>query len=85
MVKLSSVVTFFLIFLVLIYQKFISFFTKSNCRFYPTCSTYMILSLREFGCIKGLILTILRLLKCHPFHSGGQDFLPLKIKDKSEY
>jgi len=45
----------------------------------------MILSLREFGVIKGIILTILRLCKCHPFHAGGDDLLPSKIKDKSEY
>ncbi|AYN24485.1 membrane protein insertion efficiency factor YidD [Buchnera aphidicola] len=85
MVKLSTIVVFFLTFFVLIYQNCISFFMQPNCRFYPTCSSYMILSLRRFGVFKGLILTILRLCKCHPFHEGGDDLLPLKVKNKSEY
>lgn len=85
MVKLSTIVVFCLTFFISIYQSYISFFMPSNCRFYPTCSTYMILSLRKFGVIKGIILTILRLFKCHPLHEGGEDLVPLKIKDKSEY
>lgn len=85
MVKLSSIIVFFLTFFILFYQKYISFFMQSHCRFYPTCSTYMILSLRKFGIIKGIFVTILRLLKCHPFHAGGNDLLPSKTKEKSEY
>ncbi|QCI18588.1 membrane protein insertion efficiency factor YidD [Buchnera aphidicola] len=85
MVKLSSIIICCLSFFILIYQYCISPFMRSNCRFYPTCSTYMLLSLRRFGVIKGIILTIVRLLKCHPFHLGGCDLIPLNTKDKSEY
>ena len=55
------------------YQRFISPFTGSACRFYPTCSSYSIQSLEKYGLLKGLGLTIVRLVKCHPFHPGGYD------------
>jgi len=84
MVKLSSIIVFCLTFFILIYQNCISFFMRSHCRFYPTCSTYMILSLRQFGAIKGIFLGILRLLKCHPFSFGKNNLLLFKIKKKSE-
>jgi len=44
----------------------------------------MILSLRQFGAIKGIFLGILRLLKCHPFSFGKNNLLLFKIKKKSE-
>ena len=47
-----------------------------NCRFHPTCSAYAIQALQEHGVLKGLWLTARRILKCHPFHSGGVDFVP---------
>ena len=58
------------------YQKFISPLFPPTCRFYPTCSQYSIEAIRKYGALKGIYLTIRRLLKCHPFHSGGYD--PLK-------
>lgn len=65
-----------LIYLVRFYQKFISPLKGPTCRFYPTCSQYSIEAIRKYGALKGIYLTIRRLLKCHPFHSGGYD--PLK-------
>ena len=58
------------------YQKFISPLFPPTCRFYPTCSQYSIEAIRKYGALKGIYLTIRRLLKCHPFHPGGYD--PLK-------
>jgi putative membrane protein insertion efficiency factor len=43
------------------------------CRFYPTCSQYSKQALEKYGLIKGILFTVLRLLKCHPFHPGGYD------------
>jgi hypothetical protein len=57
------------------YQKISSLFPRV-CRFYPTCSEYMISALEKYGIIKGALLGIKRLLKCHPLHPGGYD--PLK-------
>ncbi|WP_343154268.1 membrane protein insertion efficiency factor YidD [Buchnera aphidicola] len=85
MVKLSSIIISCFSFFVLIYQYCISPLMRPHCRFYPTCSTYMLLSLREFGIIKGIKLTIFRLLKCHPLYPNRCNIAPLNIKDKSEY
>ncbi|QFQ31875.1 membrane protein insertion efficiency factor YidD [Buchnera aphidicola] len=85
MVKISSIIVRFLSFFILTYQYCISPFMQSRCRFYPTCSTYMLLSLRKFGFIKGVILTIFRLFKCHPLHSNECNSISLNAKDKSEY
>ena len=65
-----------LIYLVRFYQKFISPLKGPTCRFCPTCSQYSIEAIRKYGALKGIYLTIRRLLKCHPFHPGGYD--PLK-------
>lgn len=57
------------------YQKFISkyIFTGNNCRFYPTCSQYSIEAYKKYGFIKGTILTVKRIARCHPFNDGGYD------------
>ncbi|QKS73115.1 membrane protein insertion efficiency factor YidD [Paenalkalicoccus suaedae] len=60
------------------YQRFISRYTPPTCRFYPTCSQYGIEALRVHGVFKGSYLTIIRLLKCQPFHPGGHDPVPPK-------
>ncbi len=65
-----------LIYIIRLYQKYISSNTPSTCRFYPTCSTYSIQALEKYGAVKGTYLSIKRILKCHPFHPGGYD--PLK-------
>lgn len=63
------------------YRKFISPIKPPTCRFYPTCSEYGLESYKRFGAIKGTYLTVVRILKCHPFHPGGIDLVPEK-KDK---
>ncbi|MFT9497757.1 membrane protein insertion efficiency factor YidD [Anaerosolibacter sp.] len=65
-----------LIWMVKIYRKYISPLKQPSCRFYPTCSQYALDALSRYGAIKGTILSIKRILKCHPFHPGGHD--PLK-------
>lgn len=66
----------FLLFLIKIYQKYLSPMLGKNCRFYPTCSQYTYEAIQKYGCFKGIFLGIKRILKCHPFHPGGND--PLK-------
>ena len=60
------------------YQRFISPLKRPSCRFYPTCSQYMLESVRRFGAFKGFYLGVKRILKCHPFHEGGFDPPPEK-------
>lgn len=62
-----------LIILIRFYQIVISPLFAPCCRFYPSCSEYAIVALREHGPLKGSRLALLRLLKCHPFHPGGYD------------
>lgn len=65
-----------LIALVRIYQLAISPLKPPSCRFTPTCSQYAIEALRKHGPIKGLYLTIRRLLRCHPWGGSGYDPVP---------
>jgi hypothetical protein len=62
--------------LVLFYRKFISPLKPPTCRFYPTCSAYALEALDKHGAIKGSVLTVKRIVKCHPFHPGGFDPVP---------
>ncbi|BDR56189.1 membrane protein insertion efficiency factor YidD [Xylocopilactobacillus apis] len=58
------------------YQKFISPIFPPSCRFYPTCSSYMIVALKKHGPILGLIMGVARVLRCNPFNRGGIDHVP---------
>lgn len=55
------------------YQYLISPCMLPCCRFYPSCSEYALLSIQRHGVMKGLWLTGLRLLRCHPWAKGGYD------------
>ncbi|MCK5385448.1 MAG: membrane protein insertion efficiency factor YidD [Alphaproteobacteria bacterium] len=41
----------------------------SNCRYYPTCSSYAKEAFKRHGALKGLILSIMRISRCHPWSS----------------
>ncbi|MFD1430484.1 MULTISPECIES: membrane protein insertion efficiency factor YidD [Lacticaseibacillus] len=58
------------------YQRFISPLLPPSCRYYPTCSTYMIQALFKHGAVKGLIMGLARILRCNPFVPGGLDPVP---------
>ncbi|WP_188631422.1 membrane protein insertion efficiency factor YidD [Lentibacillus kapialis] len=64
--------------LIKFYRKTISPLKPPTCRFFPTCSEYGLVAFRRFGFFKGGYLTIKRIGKCHPFHSGGVDLVPEK-------
>jgi putative membrane protein insertion efficiency factor len=49
----------------------------SHCRFYPHCSAYAIEALDTHGAARGALLATRRLLRCHPWHPGGYDPVPL--------
>ena len=55
------------------YKLFLSPLLPSACRFYPTCSEYMIEAVRKYGTARGVWLGLRRLSRCHPFHEGGFD------------
>ena len=47
--------------------------SHSLCRFYPTCSEYTKIKIKEKGFFKGTILGLKRVLRCHPFGKSGYD------------
>ena len=55
------------------YRYLISPWLGNRCRFYPSCSEYAEQAIVEHGVGKGLILSVWRLLRCHPWHPGGYD------------
>lgn len=66
-----------LIALVRFYQRNISPYKGgSSCRFIPTCSQYALEALEKYGAVKGSLLAIRRILRCHPFSAGGYDPVP---------
>lgn len=73
---LRSFFTAILTLLVKFYQYAISPLTPSSCRYTPTCSEYSIQALKKHGPIKGLYLSIKRILKCNPWGGSGYDPVP---------
>ena len=73
---LTNSIKWVLITLVRIYQWTLSPLLGKNCRFYPTCSSYMIQAIETHGILKGLWLGTKRLVKCGPWHDGGIDPVP---------
>ncbi len=66
-----------LIAMVRFYRKNISPYKGgSSCRFIPTCSQYALEALEKYGALKGSLLAIRRILRCHPFSAGGYDPVP---------
>ncbi|ENK1245085.1 membrane protein insertion efficiency factor YidD [Clostridium sporogenes] len=65
-----------LICIIKMYRKHISPLKRPSCRFYPTCSQYAIEAIEKYGALKGTLISIKRILRCHPFNKGGYD--PLK-------
>lgn len=52
--------------------------SHTKCKYYPTCSNYAKEAIETFGSIKGVYLTIRRILRCNPFSKGGIDLVPKK-------
>lgn len=66
----------FIIIPVRIYQLTISPFLPPACRYYPSCSHYMIQAVQKHGAIKGVFYGLRRLLRCAPWGSWGYDPVP---------
>lgn len=60
------------------YQRWISPALGPRCRFAPSCSAYAADALRTHGLVRGSWLAVRRLARCHPFHPGGHDPVPLR-------
>lgn len=59
-----------------VYQWCISPLFPASCRYYPSCSAYAITAIKRHGAFWGVLLTIWRILRCHPWVEGGFDPVP---------
>lgn len=67
------------------YQKYISPGLPPSCRYYPTCSSYMIQAVEKHGALKGTAMGTSRILRCHPFAQAGVDHVPDHFSLKRNY
>ena len=56
-----------------LYQATVSPLLGQRCRFAPSCSAYAREAVRRHGVRRGGWMAMRRLLRCHPWHSGGWD------------
>ena len=56
-----------------VYKNVISPYHPPVCRFVPSCSDYAEAAIERYGLIRGGIMAVARVLRCHPFSRGGYD------------
>ncbi len=59
------------------YQVMLSPWLGASCRFHPSCSSYALEAVGRHGAARGSWLSLRRVARCHPFHRGGFDPVPL--------
>ncbi len=80
---MGKVLSAIFIFLIKVYQYALSPLLGSNCRYSPTCSSYTIQAIQEWGPLKGSWLGLKRIGRCHPWGGEGYDPVPPK-SDKTQ-
>lgn len=73
-------ITIVVLLFVKLYKWTISPLLPHTCRYYPSCSGYMYMAIKEWGVMVGLYLGIKRLFRCRPKQPVGEDFVPQNIK-----
>ena len=75
---LNKIVTQFLLGLIKVYRLILSPWFGSACRYNPSCSRYAEQAIMHHGIVKGLYLSMMRILRCHPWGGQGDDPVPIK-------
>ena len=72
-----------LILLITGYQRLVSPYFPTSCRFDPTCSSYAKEAIQTHGALKGTVLSVIRIGKCHPIKllGGSEGYDPVPKKD----
>lgn len=68
------------IFLIGLYRRLISPAIPRRCKYHPTCSEYSVQALREWGLLRGMAMSVWRLLRCNPFSHGGFDPVRKRVR-----
>ena len=66
----------FLLVSIRLYQLSLRPWLGHSCRFYPTCSDYAAQAIQTHGSLRGGLMSLRRVLRCHPWHAGGLDPVP---------
>lgn len=75
--RIAGLIKKLLILMIRGYQIFLSpLKVRTHCIYTPTCSQYAIEALTRYGVVKGLWLSVKRILRCHPWAEGGYDPVP---------
>lgn len=74
--RTGRILTFPFIGLIWVYKLLIRPVIGPRCRYLPTCSDYALEALETHGVLRGLWLTMRRLLRCHPWGESGYDPVP---------
>ncbi len=61
-----------------LYRAIISPLYGDVCRYYPSCSSYALVSVQQHGVVRGIWLSARRLARCHPWAPGGFDDVPVR-------
>lgn len=75
------------VYLIRLYQRWISPLSPPHCRFVPSCSHYAVEAVDRFGVVHGGWLSVKRIIKCGPWHPGGIDPVPkkqMRVTEKRE-
>ncbi len=77
-----NIFTLLLIKFIKIYKYLVSPMIGPSCRYQPTCSDYSIEALKTYGFVKGLLLSLKRIMSCHPWGNSGFDPVKKEIEEK---
>jgi uncharacterized protein len=65
-----------LVALIALYRRLLSPLLPRSCRYEPTCSTYALEAVRIHGALRGTVMAVRRVARCHPWAPGGVDHVP---------
>ena len=79
-----KIITIGIIKLIKFYKFFVSPILGNSCRYLPTCSEYSIDAIKSYGLLKGVYMSLKRILSCHPIKllGGGEGFDPVVKRTK---